>query len=205
MSNKDGENDETKVYTVSRFPEYAEPFLEYFLTVCRSLLTVKNEVLSKMATVSTERTGPIRTPIEGNPIDFEPVTVETTFKIPNTAILNSEVEQLIVSIDEASDSELASLMPQIFKFISDVCEASGQVVHGNGQPFSWEHIIELYEKVEMSFDEEGNPSQLLVTHPDMIKVMEENPPTEEQQRRMEQVKERKRAEFFAKKRTRKLL
>jgi hypothetical protein len=202
MSNNN--DDENQQCTISLFPEYAKPFKEFYLTTCRSLLAAKDELLSKIPIETTERTGPIRTPVEGNPIDFKPIAVTSKFKISTEAIVNCDVEQFLFSTDEAVDSERASLMPQFFQFVSDICEASGQVVDAQGQPFSWDFIIDLIDKVEMTFDENGRLLQTIVVSPDMLKIIEANPPTIEQQQLLDQLIDRKRDEFLAKKRSRRI-
>jgi hypothetical protein len=74
-------------------------------------------------------------------LDKEPAQVEMKFSIPIFAIIKNDVESLMLSIDNASDSGIESLVPQIYSFLNEVCELSGQVVGGKGQPIRQDNIL----------------------------------------------------------------
>ncbi|GMK41955.1 hypothetical protein PCCS19_50140 [Paenibacillus sp. CCS19] len=194
---------EAKIITA--LPEYEDAFINYFQDTTRSFMSLKNELLSGIGTVSHEGPARMRTSTDEVMLDKEPAKIEMKFNIPFDVILRTDVEALMTSIDEASDSGIESLVPQIFQFIGEVCDASGQVVDGRGQPFSFDLFLELLEKIEITFNDDGSPNMpTLFIHPNMRKVLEDNPPSEEQQKQMEELISRKRDDFFAKKRTRKL-
>lgn len=194
---------EAKIITA--LPEYEDAFINYFQDTTRSFMSLKNELLSGIGTVSHEGPARMRTNADEVMLDKEPAKIEIKFNIPFDVILRTDVEALMSSIDEASDSGIESLVPQIFQFLGEVCDASGQVVDGRGQPFSFDLFLELLEKIEITFNDDGSPNMpTLFIHPNMRKVLEDNPPSEEQQKQMEELISRKRDDFFAKKRTRKL-
>jgi len=125
--------------------------------------------------------------------------------IPFDAIINTDIECFLETIDHASNSGVDSLVPQLFSVLREACEESGQVVDCKGEPFSFELVLKLLEKIEITFDKDGSPSMpTMFVHPSMIKVLEENMPTEDQKNQMDQLIARKKDEYFAKKRTRKL-
>jgi hypothetical protein len=80
------------------------------------------------------------------------------------------------------------------------------VLDAGGQPFSFELLYEMLEKLEFSLDENDEivmPSLLM--HPDQVeKIRELPPPTPEQQRKLEELKQRKREEALARRRSRRL-
>jgi hypothetical protein len=190
---------------VIELPEYEVVFKQYFQETIRSFMSIKNELLSGIQISSFEGPIQIRTNTDDTFLDREPAQVEMKFSIPIDAIIKTDVESLMVSIDNASDSGIESLVPQIYSFLHEVCELSGQVVDGKGQPFSFDLFLELLEKIDITFNDDGSPNMpTLVIHPEMKKILEENQPNEEQKKRLEELILRKRDDFFAKKRTRKL-
>jgi len=68
----------------------------------------------------------------------------------------------------------------------------------------WDAQLEMMESLEWHFDEYGNHNYQFYCHPDVGKKLAENPPTPEQDKRMEELINRKREEYYAKKRTRRL-
>lgn len=201
----ENQNSKIEAKVITTLPEYENAFINYFQDTTRSFMSLKNELLSEIGTVSHEGPARMRTSADEMMLDKEPATVEMKFNLPFDVILKTNVEGFMESIDEASDSGIESLAPQLFQFLGEVCDASGQVVDGRGQPFSFDLFLELMEKIEITFNDDGCPNMpTLVIHPNMRKVLEDNPPTEQQQKQMDDLISRKRDEFFAKKRTRKL-
>lgn len=190
---------------ITGLPEYEDAFIQYFQETTRSFMSLNNEFLSGIGTTSHEGPALMRTSADDVILDKEPAKVEIKFNVPFEVILKTDIEAFMVSIDEASESGIESLVPQLFEFLSEVCDANGQVVDGRGRPFSYDLFLELIEKIEISFNDDGTPNMpTLVIHPDMRKVLEANAPSEQQQKQMEELISRKRDDFFAKKRTRKL-
>ena len=91
----------------------------------------------------------------------------------------------------------------LFSNISQTTEAVGSVVDGRDKNIH-DAMIEMLEKKEMRFDAHGNHGDSVVLTPELSKQMRENPPTKEQTERWNKTMEAKRAEYYAKKRTRRL-
>lgn len=108
--------------------------------------------------------------------------------------------ELVYSMWEefASQAEKA-----LFETVSLTTEAVGNVHSAAGKNI-WEAQLEMLESLEMHFDEEGNHNYQLYVHPDTAKKLAENPPTPEQEKRAEEIIKRKREEYYAQKRTRRL-
>jgi hypothetical protein len=91
----------------------------------------------------------------------------------------------------------------LFSSVSKTTEAVGNVVDGREKNI-YDGMIEMLEKKEMRFDAEGKHGDSFVLTPNMIKHMQENPPTLDQTERWNRTMEAKKAEYYAKKRTRRL-
>lgn len=195
----------TKATAISELPEYETIFSQFFQDTVNTFMSLKSDMLPGIQMSNHEGPISMRTNVNEEVIDKEPSLVEMSFNIPYESIINTDINCLIMAIEEASDSGLQSLIPQVFDFLSEVCEASGQVVDGKGQPYSFDLFLELLEKIEITFEDDGTPNMpTMVVNPKMREVIEKNPPTKEQEKKMEELINKKRNDFFAKKRTRRL-
>lgn len=89
--------------------------------------------------------------------------------------------------------------------MDEITNATGNVVRADGQPISWDLISDMLEKMPLDFDEQGNPLMpTMYASPEGAAQAREMTPTPEQQLRRSEIIERKRAEFYAQKRTRRL-
>jgi hypothetical protein len=105
-----------------------------------------------------------------------------------------------------ADERLSIVMQHFFRAFERTCDAAGTGTDARGKPFSFELYLAGLEKIELQFDRDGQPIlPTLVVHPTMAKQLESlPPPTEEQLRAYNDLIERKRKEFNARRRYRKL-
>jgi hypothetical protein len=68
----------------------------------------------------------------------------------------------------------------------------------------WDAQLDMLESIEWHFDENGNHNIKFYCGTDAGKLVMENPPTPEQGQKLEELISRKREEYYAKKRTRRL-
>lgn len=139
----------------------------------------------------------------------EPVVLETPLRqeiadstFETQWFLETNVERFRDFIFGISESLLSSMVKSFLETVSQVTDATGNVV--DGREDFWEGFIEMIEKTEMVFDENGEHGHQIVLNPDTFKKLKNNPPTPEQSRRIEEAIQRKREEHNAKKRTRRL-
>lgn len=115
--------------------------------------------------------------------------------------LDFDLDEFITRLYTVSEEHASQSTRSILAHISAVSEAHGQVVEVKGRPI-FDVICESLEKLEFAFDEDGNHNMTLVLHPDNVKLMESLTP--EQKSVMDQIIQRKREEWNAKRRRRKL-
>ena len=112
--------------------------------------------------------------------------------------------------DEMIENVRGQQIRQLFDIVGKAAEKSGNVVNGKGQPITFERFLELFEKVQIDFDEEGNPHGLsIATDPSMFAKIEkklqewENNP--EYNKKYEEILEKKRKEYHDRESRRKLV
>lgn len=113
--------------------------------------------------------------------------------------LDFDLDEFITRLYTMSEKHASQATKNILAHISAVSEEYGQVVEAKGREF-FEVICESLEKLEFVFDEEGKHNMTLVLHPDNVKLMESLTP--EQRSVIDQIVQRKREEWNAKRRRR---
>lgn len=110
--------------------------------------------------------------------------------------LNFDVESFLIQLHGLADSYGAQMSRALLELVSDTAESHGQIIDAAGMDL-FDGVIAAVERLELAFDEDGNHAGAVVMHPDMLKKLEENKPTAEQEARMAEVLARKRREWDA--------
>jgi hypothetical protein len=139
-------------------------------------------------------------------VEQAPMSIESVVVFEMDDVVLGRFDGICASMDAAAESGLASLMPQFYSQLSEICDAAGQSIDSGGRPIDHEVILEAIAAVEFDFDEEGNPKfPTIVMHPDTAeKLRALGPPTTEQDRKFEDMVEEKRRAYFAGRATRRL-
>lgn len=187
-----------------RMPSYDKADTLFVRQVADHFLSL-NPLLGNMSKMTSAHRGPIRNVGGEVPLDqgdFR-ITSESLFRTEDirnsnleahTEILMSLVEQLIVGLSRS-----------FFLGIQEITDATGQVLDAKGSPFTFDTILDMLEKMPVEFDGEGEPKlPTIVMHPKLFESVRELKITEEQRQRQEEILGRKKEEFYAQKRTRRL-
>lgn len=182
--------------------EYDKAYNQFVFNTLRKLMEAKNPVLNIIQSSATERHG--ANIVGGNSnIQLEPIRMETSFYITFDAVKNTSITDFLLSMEKSSDDALKSCMPQFYNRLSEV--VSENTIDAQGQPPSPDHIIDAIDKMQLSFDENDEPIlPTLIMHPQTEKIFKKIPWTPEHDHRLQQVLTRKKDEYIAKKRIRKL-
>lgn len=129
-----------------------------------------------------------------------------TYSMEFDDAINGVSDGLIASLDEAADQQVASITSHLLEHVNQVTEAFGNNIDAAGEPPSHDLLNSMLEKVEISFDEQGNPIMpTLYAHPDtMERLRNLPPPTAEQAKARNDIIERKRKAYNEGKRKRQL-
>lgn len=185
-------------------PAYDKAMLRFIERVVMGFLSV-DPLFGAMPWKSTEHRGPVRNVRGPSPLDQTMRSVEAESSISADAIRNTSIEDYTCFLYDLATSSIRTLAPGFFKGLAEITDAAGTSVDGRGQPFSFDMLNDVLEKLYIEFDEEGKPIlPTLLMHPMMAERIKNMRLTPEQERRQAEIIERKKAEYYAKKRTRRL-
>jgi len=185
-------------------PEYESAALRFIAEVMHGFLNIDPLFSGIERSISVHR-GPIRNVPGDTPLDQSMFTVSGESSLPWDSVRNGKIDDYTRFLIDISKSQRESLARHFFKNIAEITDATGRSVNAGGQPLTVDLILDLIEKVEFGFDDDGNPQYpTLVLPPAAIKKLKELKFTPEQEQRQKQIIEEKRARFNASKRTRRL-
>jgi len=188
-------------------PEYARAQLKFIYEGVPRLMECKDEVWASLRRARRAEAVPItqNTMPGGGVVQNEPVVSKTEFVFRYEDIRLCDTSALATQMDSAADQQLAVVMPHFFEVIKRASDAAGTAIDAGGKPFDFEMWLEMLGKVDFDFDDQGNPDlPTLIMHPDQAKRLQAVPPTVQQQKAFADLIERKRSEYHARQRHRKL-
>lgn len=188
-------------------PEYQQAQLKFVHEGVGRLMEAKDELWASIPKAPPTEAVPItqNTMPSGRVVQNEPVEMKARFEFKYEEIRSCDTEALAAQMDNAADEALSTVMPRFFEIFRRTCDSAGTAINCAGKPFSFALWLEMLEKVEIDFDEQGNPDlPTLVVGPDLAKQIKASPPSEEQRRALADLIERKRNEYNARRRNRKL-
>lgn len=189
-------------------PEYECAYFKFFRAAVGKLMKTKDSLYASIPEAPPQEGIPTtqNTMPSGEVVENKPLMMESKVVIKWDDIRSCNLEALAQQVDAIADERLSIVMPHFFKVFEKTCNAAGTGTDAGGKPFSFEMYLAALEKIELRFDRDGQPIlPTLVVHPDMAKhIASLPPPTEEQQRAYSDLIERKRREFNARRRDRKL-
>lgn len=187
--------------------EYDVAFGRFFSQTMRVVAQAYSPLLAQMRFV--EMPGTVGSRVrdrQGMDIVLDPGKTSTEVTADLTAVRDGDYEQLYEAMFESADAMAEQLVGYFVESMGKVTEGTGNVVDAGGRPFAFEVLYETLAKLEFSVDENDElvmPS-LVMNPADAEKLRDLPPLTDEQQRMLDQLKERKREEALARRRRRRL-
>lgn len=186
-------------------PEYSNVTAEFINDAVDALMRAKNEIYGEIKHEKTSQLGTQITLETGDVIETPPLIVQAEFVIHISDAVNGNLDALYEAMDSMADGMLASIMPQIFARIGQICDATGNSINAGGQEISHDLLLDLLEKTEYVFDENGEHNTKLVVDLSVMEKIRNLPSaTKEQDKRFDEIMERKRREFYASRPSRQL-
>lgn len=140
-----------------------------------------------------------------NPLDQPMPEIESVGSLEMDAIRKTDIEALTMFFYEFAQQNLATVKNEMFKGLMEITNATGMSFDAKGQPFSFDHFNDVIERIQIGFDEDGNPIlPTAVVSPEMYEKIKNIEPTPEQINRHEEILLRKKKEYYAQKRSRRL-
>jgi hypothetical protein len=138
----------------------------------------------------------------GQFIDHDPHLVGSTMLLSISEGIAGNFDQLHVAISDMGEAFASQLVAGLLQQISDVCDAAGNVVNGAGQSL-WETYLQALETIAISFDSSGQPRlPQIAMHPSTADQLPPRP--DDFDDRLNSILTRRRDEWLASRRTRRL-
>jgi hypothetical protein len=162
-------------------------------------------MLGQIPVRTTGHAGPTRNVPGPQPVDHPLQTFQQTVTIHADVIRTTDVGTFLDALYDLAKQYEAQMGEALIRSISDVTEAVGNVVNAQGRPLSYDFFLDALEKIEVTFYEDGRPRVPQVAgHPETAKLLRAVEITSAQRRREEAIFRRKKDEWDAQKRTRRL-
>lgn len=187
-------------------PEYNTAAVLFMGKTINDLMRRKDQVLSQIRSHDVADIPKTQvTTASGEVVETAPILCQMEFSMALSDSVAGNLEGFATSLNAAAESGLQSLMPQIYASIGQVCAATGNIIDATGQTFSHELFLQMIETLDIHFGEDGKHNLTWVMHPTMLEKLNKLPlPTEEQNKALEELLDRKRREFNERKRQRQL-
>jgi hypothetical protein len=187
-------------------PEYENAFANFVDKAIHELMRLEDPLLSRIRVDYSEEIHTSKNTMpSGEIVETKPFNVPMPFAIDCGDAIAGRSDSLTEAINNAAEEGLKLLMPQIFEQLGRVCDAAGTTTDAKGQPLSRALILQTLEKMEIEFDKDGKVKSGVFVGPETFKLFQNlPPPTPEEIQAINELLERKRAEFYARQRRRKL-
>jgi len=194
-------SDERRLFSLYEYDRAGRLFMQSTIT---ALARAKHPLLREIEFRPFEREAVSAVPLAaGGRVKSKPIAAAIRVNMKWQEAAEGDLEHFLAALDEASLDQINQVMPQFYEQLAGMLEATGQASDAGGRPLSWDMLIEGYEKLDIDFDDEGKPKlPSVVMHPDMFEKL--GPPTKEHLARIDEIVARKKKEFDARRRSRRL-
>lgn len=201
-----GAADEARHEPIFRLIEYAVAERAFIGGTLDALARANDPLLARIQVERTTRVP--RTQIttdSGEVVEQQPVEIRTKLTQTPQDIIDGKLDDLLASLDQAAEEYAEQFGKHFYEQLSHITEATGNVVDASGRPF-FDSLYEMYEKIDLQFDEEGRIAQELHLNPADVEKWQKGweEMTPEQHAKLAALVERKRQEFNARRRNRRL-
>ena len=147
---------------------------------------------------------------DGSVDEQSPETAIADIEITSAEVEEMRPEMVLDKINNAAQKIAEQQARTFYRQIDKSAKEDGTVVSSGGEPFSMDLHFEMLEKIDIDFDEEGNPEGVaFVAHPSMFSsisdVLSQALAEPDNDRRYKEIMERKREEFRVRESNRKLV
>lgn len=144
-----------------RLPEYVEAFGRFLAETMKGLAGSKDPILAQAPRVLSRRMYRGRNSLESatasETVDPPIMATRTDYSLSHDVVANGDTEGLLAEIDAAAEKYVGQVMPQFFESLSMVTTAFGNTHDAGGQPFNWDMFLDMFEGMDVPFDEDNDP------------------------------------------------
>ena len=135
--------------------------------------------------------------------NLEEITAELEVKLAEFEKMNHET--VLDKINGVTEDMAGKMKKSLYEQIEKSASKVGNMVDAGGQPFSIGLLLEMLEKMDIDFDEAGNPTFMMVAGPKLQSSINKALADPENSRRYQALMERKKEEWRARESNRKLV
>lgn len=195
-------NVDDETYEIST-SEYDAAGQRFFNVGIRALMDAQGGVYSLVSKESMEQLPDYSVPLpDDDTVRGRPIEASSVVVIRDEDVITGDVESVVAAMDSVAIEMTDQITKGVLDHISEICASTGNVVTGE---LSYDVINDVIEKLDFSFDEEGNHNISVVVNPQSAQRLRTlGAPTAEQQARNDAIIARKRAEWNARRGSRSL-
>ena len=135
--------------------------------------------------------------------NLEEITAELQVKFEEVEKMPHEI--VLDKINGVTEEMAGKLKKSAYEQIEKSADEVGNVVDADGKPFSIDLLLELLEKIDIDFDEAGNPTLVMVSGTKLAPSINKVIADPENSRRYHALMERKKEEWRVRESNRKLV
>jgi hypothetical protein len=137
---------------------------------------------------------------------LSPLTrIAITIEIAGEDIMNYNIEKFAEIIYDFTFERINQMHLMMLETVKNITDFTGNVIDAQGKPFSFDLFLDMLEKLEIRFDDNGNPIlPSMVVGTELFKKIKDTKMTKEQEERHNQIIDAKRKQYYAEKRNRRL-
>jgi hypothetical protein len=184
-------------------PEYERAFRVFFGEAVHEIARAMDPLLAEIPFEQTPGAiGSVIQDQQGEDVELVSPPIAAEFEMSRNAVVGGDLDGLLLNIDSLASQLSRGLVETMLASLDTVTAATGNVVDASGKP-TFEAMIEVLEKIEMTLTEDGELSMpTLVMGPKAMEAMPE--PTPAQVARLEKLKKDRLEELLARRRSRRL-
>jgi hypothetical protein len=186
-----------------RLDEYATAGREFIGDAIHALAIASSPILAQIAVEEAEAVPVSRNTLgDGQVIDHDPYLIGSTVTMSISEGIAGNFDGLHAAIAEMGASFVSQVVPRLLQLVSDLCDATGNVVNGAAQSL-WESYLQALETMAISFDSAGLARLPQVAiNPAAANTIP--PPPDDFHERLNSILDRRRDEWLATRRSRRL-
>jgi hypothetical protein len=162
-----------------------------------------DDILGKIKSVPVAHGGKTRQVSEPQILETPMRRYSAVISVKFDTFYNTDIEEFRDALCKFIEEAIGQMREHFFSVFPQICDATGNSINAQGKNV-WDAHLEMLETIEMHFDENGNHHTEIIMGSDIEKIIKDNPPTPEQIARENEIIERKKKEYYAQKRTRRL-
>lgn len=183
-------------------PEYDRAMSTFLSNVMEGFFSL-HPLFGSMLKEKSIHAGPIRNVRGPEPLDQDTFPVQGVGQLHRDSIANTDFDAFTNFIYGIAEEAIKQFSVQFYRGLDEITDATGQKLDAAGKPFSYDMYLDLIEKMPIDFSDDGSPNlpTMVTGKTPRIDTLK---PSKDQQTRLEQILAKKKEEFDAQKRTRKL-